>query len=96
MLTCAAPQVSIDMFLFGSGYQDVASLSNLPRYTGGQTWFYPMWNASRSEDAVEFSREFSAYLSSEIGLRALSKVRAATGLSMNAFHGIYVPSHFRM
>jgi protein transport protein SEC24 len=31
---CSKVQVSIDMFLFSSQYQDVASLSNLPRYTG--------------------------------------------------------------
>lgn len=56
---CSKNQVSVDMFLFSSTYQDglfpqcsvtrifsncnpiVASLSNLPRYTGGQTYFYP-------------------------------------------------------
>lgn len=35
---CSKNQVSIDMFLFSSQYQDVATLSNLPRYTGGQTY----------------------------------------------------------
>ncbi|KAL9090795.1 MAG: hypothetical protein Q9159_001736 [Coniocarpon cinnabarinum] len=84
---CSKNQVSIDMFLFSSGYQDVASLSNLPRYTGGQTYFYPAWNAARSEDAIKFAREFSDYLSAEIGLEAVLRVRATTGLRMNAFYG---------
>ncbi|KAM7221487.1 hypothetical protein V8F06_003059 [Rhypophila decipiens] len=84
---CSKNQVSIDMFLFSSGYQDVASLSNLPRYTGGQTWFYPGWNAGRPEDAIKFATEFSDYLSSEIGLEAVLRVRATTGLRMNAFYG---------
>lgn len=84
---CSKNQVSIDMFLFSSQYQDVASLSNLPRYTGGQTWFYPGWHASRPEDAVKFASEFSDYLSSEIGLEAVLRVRATTGLRMNAFYG---------
>ncbi|KAK3322103.1 hypothetical protein B0H66DRAFT_574479 [Apodospora peruviana] len=84
---CSKNQVSIDMFLFSSGYQDVASLSNLPRYTGGQTWFYPGWNAGRAEDAIKFASEFSDYLSSEIGLEAVLRVRASTGLRMNAFYG---------
>ncbi|KAM7193765.1 hypothetical protein V8F20_008240 [Naviculisporaceae sp. PSN 640] len=84
---CSKNQVSIDMFLFSSGYQDVASLSNLPRYTGGQTWFYPGWNAGRPEDAIKFASEFSDYLSSEIGLEAVLRVRATTGLRMNAFYG---------
>lgn len=34
---CSKNQVSIDMFLFSSGYQDVASLSNLPRYVSLST-----------------------------------------------------------
>ncbi|TLD31113.1 hypothetical protein PspLS_02645 [Pyricularia sp. CBS 133598] len=80
-------QVSIDMFLFSSQYQDVASLSNLPRYTGGQTWFYPGWNAGRPEDAIKFASEFSDYLSSEIGLEAVLRVRATTGLRMSSFYG---------
>ena len=84
---CSKNQVSIDMFLFSSGYQDVASLSNLPRYTGGQTYFYPAWNAARSEDAIKFAREFSDYLSTEIGLEAVLRVRATTGLRMNTFYG---------
>ena len=84
---CSKAQVSVDMFLFSSQYQDVASLSCLPRYTGGQTYFYPGWNAARTEDAMKFAREFSDYLSSEIGLEAVLRVRATTGLRMNTFYG---------
>lgn len=84
---CSKNQVSIDMFLFSSQYQDVASLSNLPRYTGGQTYFYPGWSAIRSEDAIKFASEFSDYLSAEIGLEAVLRVRATTGLRMNTFYG---------
>ena len=84
---CSKNQVSVDMFLFSSQYQDVASLSNLPRYTGGQTWFYPGWHASRPEDALKFATEFSEFLSSEIGLEAVLRVRGTTGLRMNTFYG---------
>ncbi|KAF7713641.1 Protein transport protein [Penicillium ucsense] len=84
---CSKAQVSVDMFLFSSQYQDVASLSCLPRYTGGQTYFYPGWNAARPEDAMKFAREFSEYLSSEIGLEAVLRVRATTGLRMSTFYG---------
>ncbi|KAI9735888.1 MAG: COPII subunit [Cirrosporium novae-zelandiae] len=84
---CSKAQISIDMFLFASQYQDVATLSNLPRYTGGQTYFYPAWNAARSEDARKFASEFSEYLSAEIGLEAVLRVRATTGLRMSTFYG---------
>ncbi|RMX99317.1 hypothetical protein D0868_09599, partial [Hortaea werneckii] len=84
---CSKTQVSIDMFLFSAQYQDVASLSNLPRYTGGQTYFYPAWNAARTEDAMKFATEFSDYLSAEIGLEAVLRVRTTTGLRPSAFYG---------
>ncbi|RPA85232.1 protein transporter SEC24 [Ascobolus immersus RN42] len=84
---CSKNQVSVDMFLFSSGYQDVASLANLPRYTGGQTYFYPGWSAARSEDAYKFAKEFSDHLSSEIALEAVMRVRATTGLRMSTFYG---------
>ncbi|KAK5060989.1 COPII subunit [Exophiala bonariae] len=84
---CSKQQISVDMFLFSSQYQDVASLSNLPRYTGGQTYFYPGWNAAREDDAMKFAKEFSDYLSSEIGLEAVLRVRATTGLRMSTFYG---------
>ncbi|KAF2267375.1 hypothetical protein CC78DRAFT_530777 [Lojkania enalia] len=84
---CSKNQVSIDMFLFSSQYQDVASLSNLPRYTAGQTYFYPGFNAARSEDSIKFAKEFSEYLSVECGLEAVLRVRASTSLRMNSFYG---------
>jgi len=84
---CSKTQVSIDMFLFSAQYQDVASLSNLPRFTGGQTYFYPAWNAARTEDAIKFATEFGDYMSSEIGLEAVLRVRTTTGLRPSAFYG---------
>ncbi|KAF2739430.1 hypothetical protein EJ04DRAFT_549132 [Polyplosphaeria fusca] len=84
---CSKNQVSIDMFLFSTAYTDVASLSNLPRYTAGQTYFYPGWNAARSEDSIKFAREFSDYLSAEIGLEGVLRVRSTVGLRMSSFYG---------
>jgi protein transport protein SEC24 len=85
---CSKHQVSVDMFLFSSLYQDVASLSCLPRYTGGQTYYYPGWNASRSEDAVKFANEFSEVLSMEIALEAVMRIRATSGLYQLIFCSI--------
>ncbi|EAT89902.2 hypothetical protein SNOG_03171 [Parastagonospora nodorum SN15] len=78
---CSKNQVSVDMFLFSSQYQDVATLSNLPRFTAGQTYFYPGWNAAR------LRLSWADYLSAEIGLEAVLRVRATTGLRMSAFYG---------
>ncbi|KAI8063182.1 hypothetical protein BC940DRAFT_336035 [Gongronella butleri] len=84
---CSRSQVACDMLIFGGQYADVATLSCLPHYTGGQTYYYPGFNASRSEDALKFAHELSELLSEQIGLEAVIRIRASRGLRMNAFHG---------
>ncbi|RUS25633.1 hypothetical protein BC938DRAFT_471857 [Jimgerdemannia flammicorona] len=59
----------------------------IPRYTGGQTYFYPAFNASRTEDAFKFAHEFSEHLAQQIALEAVMRVRASKGLRMTSFHG---------
>ncbi|KAI9363293.1 hypothetical protein BD770DRAFT_315322 [Pilaira anomala] len=84
---CSRSQVACDMIIFGGQYSDVATLSCVPHYTGGQTYYYPGFNASRSEDALKFAHEFSELLAEQIGLEAVIRIRASRGLRMSAFHG---------
>ncbi|WAQ81817.1 hypothetical protein PtA15_2A129 [Puccinia triticina] len=86
-IDCSRSQVSVDMWLFSSVYADVASLSCLPRYTGGNTYFYPAFNAARAEDALKFAHEFGQVLASPIALEAVMRVRASRGIRLSAFHG---------
>ncbi|EJD51221.1 CPII coat sec24 protein [Auricularia subglabra TFB-10046 SS5] len=86
-IECSRATVSVDMFLFGSAYQDVASLSVLPHYTSGSTFFYPGFNAARTEDAVKFATEFGGFLASPVGLEALMRLRTSRGLHPAGFHG---------
>ncbi|XAO24239.1 protein transporter SEC24 [Cryptococcus bacillisporus CA1280] len=86
-IDCSKNQVSVDMFLFSGSYTDVATLGCLPRYTAGQTYLYPGFNASRSEDAIKFATEFGKVLAMPIGLEAVIRVRASRGIRMSAFHG---------
>ncbi|KIY62915.1 protein transporter SEC24 [Cylindrobasidium torrendii FP15055 ss-10] len=86
-IECSRAQVSVDMFLFSQSYQDVASLACLPHYTSGQTYYYPGFNASRSEDALKFGHEFGSVLAMPIMLEAVMRVRATRGLRMSSFHG---------
>ncbi|CAH7673919.1 hypothetical protein PPACK8108_LOCUS8813 [Phakopsora pachyrhizi] len=76
-IDCSRSQVSVDMWLFLSVYANVASLSCLPRYTGGNTYFYPAFNAAQSEDALKFAHEFGQVLASPIALEAVMRVRAS-------------------
>ncbi|CAL1699435.1 unnamed protein product [Somion occarium] len=86
-IECSRAQVSVDMFLFSPGYQDVATLACLPHYTAGQTFFYPAFNASRTEDAIKFAHEFGKVLAMPIMLEAVMRVRASKNLRMSSFHG---------
>lgn len=86
-IDCSRSQVSVDMFLFSAAYTDVATLACLPRYTGGQTYFYPAFHAARAEDAVKLSHELSHVLSSPISYEAVLRLRATKGLRAIGFHG---------
>jgi len=82
-IECSRSQVSVDMWLFSSAYTDVATLSGLPRYTGGQTYYYPSFNAARSEDALKFAHEFGTVIADPICLEAVMRVRASRGASLS-------------
>ncbi|KAI1794435.1 protein transporter SEC24 [Ganoderma leucocontextum] len=86
-IECSRAQVAVDMFLFSAAYQDVATLACLPHYTSGQSYFYPAFNASRTEDAVKFAHEFGEVLAMPIMLEAVMRVRASKNLRMSSFHG---------
>ncbi|KAF9568716.1 protein transporter SEC24 [Agrocybe pediades] len=86
-IECSRTQVSVDMFLFSASYQDVATLACLPHYTSGQTYYYPAFNAGRTEDAIKFAHEFGEVLATPIMLEAVMRVRASRGLRMASFHG---------
>ncbi|KAG9029729.1 COPII subunit [Tulasnella sp. JGI-2019a] len=86
-IECSRSQVSVDMFLCSTTYQDVATLGCLPHYTAGNTFFYPAFNATKSEDALKFAHEFGEILASPVALEAVIRVRASRGLRMATFHG---------
>ncbi|KAH9941755.1 protein transporter SEC24 [Epithele typhae] len=86
-IECSRAQVAVDMFLFSAAYQDVATLACLPHYTSGQTYFYPAFNAGRTDDAIKFAHEFGEMLAMPIMLEAVMRIRASKNLRMSSFHG---------
>ncbi|VDB95508.1 unnamed protein product [Peniophora sp. CBMAI 1063] len=86
-IECSRMQVSVDMFLFGLSYQDIATLTCLPHYTSGQAFFYPAFNAARPEDSEKVSRELGVVLAMPIMVEAVTRVRVSGGLRTKAFHG---------
>lgn len=86
-LDCSKKQICVDTFIFGGQYCDLATLTSLPRFTGGSIYFYPGFNASRAEDATKFSTELIRFLSKQIGLEAVLRIRATRGITVKGFYG---------
>ncbi|AET38792.1 uncharacterized protein Ecym_3300 [Eremothecium cymbalariae DBVPG len=86
-IDCNTTQVTIDLFLASDDYLDVASLSSLARYTGGQTHFYPGFTALNLIDVTKFSKEFSKHITMDLSMEAVMRARGSTGLRMSCFYG---------
>lgn len=94
-IDCSRSHISVDMFLFSTTYTDIATLNMLPHYTSGQTYYYPAFSATRSEDAIKFAHEFGKVLSAPIGFEGLVRVRATKGMSPG-FPGLFCLSKSRL
>jgi protein transport protein SEC24 len=82
-------QVAVDLFLFPSSFIDVASVSCISKYTGGQLFMYPGFNAARAEDAIKFAADFSSFLETEFGMEAVLRIRASQGVTIPSYHGSF-------
>ena len=59
----------------------------IPRFTGGQTHFYPGFNANNNADALKLEHEIEKLLAEKIGLEAVMRTRCSAGMVCKAFHG---------
>lgn len=78
-------QVSVDLFLFSSMYTDIASLGSLSKYSAGQVYYYPAFNAER--DGEKFSKELAHCLVRETAWEAVMRVRCTKGMRLANFYG---------
>lgn len=62
-------------------------LDVIPRFTGGQTHFYPGFHAGNQAESVRLKQEIIALLSEEIGLEAVMRTRCSEGIICKAFYG---------
>jgi protein transport protein SEC24 len=78
-------QVSVDMFLFSSQYQDVATIGSLSRFSAGQVYYYPAFTVEK--DGEKFKRELAHCLVRETGWEAVMRVRCTKGMRLTNFYG---------
>ncbi|CAO3702563.1 unnamed protein product [Rhizopus stolonifer] len=84
---CTKSQVCVDMFIFGNQFSDLATLNVVPRFTGGQTHFYPGFHASNQAESIRLKEEVISLLAEEIGLEAVMRTRCSEGIICKAFYG---------
>ena len=85
---------SVAFYSSVAGAHVIASTACLPHYTSGQSYFYPAFNASRTEDAVKFAHEFGEVLAMPIMLEAVIRVRGSRGACPSPFPSTTCFAHF--
>ncbi|KAK6330428.1 COPII coat Sec23p-Sfb3p heterodimer component [Orbilia brochopaga] len=84
--------IGIDMMLGPSTYIDVATLGHLSATSGGDTFFFPNFVASR--DGPKVMKEIAHAVTRESGFQALMKVRCSNGLQVNSYQGNFLQKTF--
>ncbi|CAG8723248.1 20660_t:CDS:10, partial [Dentiscutata erythropus] len=79
-VNCVDSGICIDLFLFPNTYVDVATIGLLSCLTGGETYFYPNFDAQR--DGEKFVHELKQNFSREFGYNALMRIRCSNGLKV--------------
>lgn len=84
-LDCSRQQISVDLFLMPPGYVDVATLSSMSQFTGGQVFYYPPGELQQKIE--KFRRDLSRDLTRPTGFEAVMRVRCGKGLRVQTHFG---------
>ena len=82
---CSRQQICVDIFATASPYGDLASLSTLCRYTGGQLYHYPGFRPER--DGLKLRNELRHNLTRFTAWEAVCRVRCSKGFRVSSFNG---------
>lgn len=78
-------QVCVDLFVLGGPFLDVAAISTLPKYTGGQLYHLPGY--SDVVDGERLAADLRRNLTRDTVWEAVMRVRCSKGFRVAAFHG---------
>mmetsp|Transcript_23629 Transcript_23629/g.43888 ORF Transcript_23629/g.43888 Transcript_23629/m.43888 type:complete len:1164 (+) Transcript_23629:320-3811(+) len=83
-------QVSVDLFLFPKGYCDLATVSMLPKTSGGQLHMYPQFNAQLHGSSL--IADIERTLKRDTAWEAVVRLRASTGVRIKerGFYGNFL------
>ncbi|XP_072957641.1 protein transport protein SEC24 A-like isoform X1 [Typha angustifolia] len=80
--------ISVDLYAFSEKYFDIASLGSLAKYTGGQVYHYPSFQAVTHKE--KFRYELARDLTRETAWEAVLRVRCGKGVRFTTYHGHFM------
>merc|ERR1712223_381685 len=87
-LDCSGQQVAVDPWTFGSSYVDLATLSGISKFSGGQVQHFPGYHTVHNTPiAAKFEAALRRYLTRKIGFEAVMRIWCTRGLALHTFHG---------
>nr|XP_043619292.1 protein transport protein Sec24-like At4g32640 [Erigeron canadensis] len=78
-------QVSVDVFITTQSYVDIASISIIPRTTGGQVYYYHPFSAL--SDPAKLYNDLRWNVTRPQGFEAVMRVRCSQGLQVQEYSG---------
>ncbi|XP_020247316.1 protein transport protein Sec24-like At4g32640 [Asparagus officinalis] len=78
-------QVCVDIFITAQTYVDIASISTVPRTTGGQVYYYYPFSAL--SDSAKLYNDLRWNISRPQGFEAVMRVRCSQGLQVQEYSG---------
>ena len=87
-LNCAGSQIAVDLFMLNSLNADLATLSCVSKYSGGEIKFYPGFHPDHHpEQVIKYCSDLKRYLTRKIGFEAVMRIRCTRGMAIHTFHG---------
>mmetsp|Transcript_99947 Transcript_99947/g.322258 ORF Transcript_99947/g.322258 Transcript_99947/m.322258 type:complete len:892 (-) Transcript_99947:87-2762(-) len=78
-------QISVELFLAPQQYLDLASISPLAKFTGGDVRYYPQFHIQHS--GLKLKSELLHVLTRNMGWEAVMRVRVSRGWKITKFYG---------
>ncbi|KAI1703848.1 sec23/Sec24 trunk domain-containing protein [Ditylenchus destructor] len=84
-LECTGKQIAVDLFVMGERHVDIATLSEVVKFSTGSVYHFPHYHFIREQTEVKrFQKLLNRYLTRKLGLEAVLRIRC---LSLHTFHG---------
>ncbi|KAM0963448.1 hypothetical protein FF1_022556 [Malus domestica] len=80
-------QVCVDLFITTQSYIDIASISVIPRTTGGQLYYYYPFSAV--SDPAKLYNDLRWNVTRPQGFEAVMRVRCSQGIQVQEYHGSF-------